>query len=320
MRDDYLWNKSGEPDPEIQRLENLLSPLGHRGRALRQPGLSWRIGSFPVILSIAASVLLLLGGAWIVRQRMQPAWKVSTIQGRPSVTRLAKGQRLETDARSSALLEMGAVGEVSVEPETSLSVLSVKPKEQRLDLKRGTIHALIWAPPGNFYVNTPSSQTVDLGCAYTLKVDDAGVGLVRVSTGWVAFENHGRESFIPENAACVTRPGKGPGIPYYEDAPSALRDALARFDERDDPAAVDIILSVARPRDAITLWHLLRRVDANRRGPVYDRLAGMIAVPKDVTREGAMAGDAKTIDSLWDALDLGTTGWWRMWKSRMPRR
>jgi len=269
--------------------------------------------------AIAASVLLLLGGALVMWQRTRPAWKVSAIQGHPSVTRLAKGQKLVTDAHSSALLEMGNVGEVSVEPETSLSVVSVKPKEQRLDLKRGTIHALIWAPPGNFYVDTPSAQTVDLGCAYTLQVDAAGVGLVRVSTGWVAFEDHGRESFIPENAACVTRPGKGPGIPYYEDAPRALRDAVARFDERADPDAVNTIVASARPQDAITLWHLLRRVDASQRGMVYDRLAAVVTVPKDVTREGAVAGDPQMIDSMWDALSLGTTDWWRMWKSRMPR-
>ena len=27
MNEDYLWDKSGEPDPEIQRLETLLSAL-----------------------------------------------------------------------------------------------------------------------------------------------------------------------------------------------------------------------------------------------------------------------------------------------------
>ena len=27
---DYLWDKSGEPDPEIQRLEHLLGGFAHR--------------------------------------------------------------------------------------------------------------------------------------------------------------------------------------------------------------------------------------------------------------------------------------------------
>jgi hypothetical protein len=33
---------------------------------------------------------------------------------------------------------------------------------------RRTIHAYIWAPPGEFVVDTPSAVTVDLGCACTL--------------------------------------------------------------------------------------------------------------------------------------------------------
>ena len=34
---DYLWDKSGEPDPEITRLERLLAPFGHDGAPLEIP-------------------------------------------------------------------------------------------------------------------------------------------------------------------------------------------------------------------------------------------------------------------------------------------
>ena len=78
-------------------------------------------------------------------------------------------------------------------------------------LDRGEIRARIWAPPRLFFVNTPSATAIDLGCAYTLQVDDRGWGKVRVETGWVAFEHKGRESFIPKDAMCATRPGVGPG-------------------------------------------------------------------------------------------------------------
>src|ERR1700744_1996973 len=32
MNDDYLWDGSGEPDPEIQKLENTLAKLRHQGQ------------------------------------------------------------------------------------------------------------------------------------------------------------------------------------------------------------------------------------------------------------------------------------------------
>jgi hypothetical protein len=313
MNEDYLWDKSGQPDPEVQRLENLLAPLGHHaGKIPSWPALKRSPASW--MLAIAASVLVLGGAVWIAWQRTRPAWQVATVSGTPSLKRLAKGESISTDAQSQARLNLNDVGEVEVEPNTKLSVLAIGPDEQRLALQRGTIHALIWAPPGRFIVNTPSAQTVDLGCQYTLKVDKDGVGLVEVSVGWVAFENSGRESFIPAGAACVTRPGKSPGIPYYQDASRELIAAIDRFDADADQPAVAAILANARPRDAISLWHLLRRVQPDDRGRVYDRLAQFVTVPAGVTRQGVLAADPQMIDSLWNTLDLGDTSWWRMWK------
>lgn len=315
MNEDYLWDKSGEPDPEIQRLENRLSPLGYK---LDQTPVFFppKRSRLPYLIAIAASVLTLCGALWVFRQRTRPAWQVAAVHGTPSLNRLAKGESISTDAQSQARLNLNDVGEVEVEPNTRLSVLAIRPEEQRLALERGTIHALIWAPPGRFIVNTPSAQTVDLGCQYSLNVDANGVGLVEVSVGWVAFENDGRESFIPAGAACVTRPGKGPGIPYYQDASPELIDAVHRFDVDADQPAIGTILAKARARDAISLWHLLRRVPPDDRGRVYDCLAQFITVPGGVTRAGVLAADPQMIDSLWNTLDLGDTSWWRMWKSR----
>jgi hypothetical protein len=315
MNENYLWDKSGEPDPEIQRLENLLSPLGDKTAVLSFPKRNY----VPYLMAIAASLLMLAGGVWLAWQRSRPAWEVATVGGAPLVKRLAKGESINTDAQSHARLNLNDVGEVEIEPNTKLSVLAIKPEEQRLALDHGTIHALIWAPPGRFVVNTPSAQTVDLGCQYTLKVDSEGVGLVDVTVGWVAFENEGRESFIPAGAACMTRPGKGPGIPYYEDAAGELISAIHRFDAAGDQPAIAVILEKARPSDAISLWHLLRRVQPGERGPVYDRLSQFVTVPAGVTREGVLAADPQMVDSLWNTLDLGNTSWWRMWKSRGPK-
>lgn len=315
MNEDYLWDKSGEPDPEIQRLENLLAPLGHK--LDQTPVLSFpKRTRIPFLLAIAASMLVFCGGLWLAWQRTRPAWQVATVSGTPSLKRLAKGESISTDSQSQVRLNLNDVGEVEVEPNTRLSVLAIRPDEQRLALERGTIHALIWAPPGRFIVNTPSAQTVDLGCQYTLKVDADGVGLVEVSVGWVAFEDAGRESFIPAGAVCITRPGKGPGIPYYQDASSELIDALHRFDANANQPSIAVILDKARPRDAISLWHLLRRVQPADRARVYDCLAQFITVPAGVTREGVLAANPQMIDALWNTLDLGNTSWWRTWKSR----
>lgn len=65
MKDDYLWDKSGQPDPEIQKLEEILGTLRYQPRPLELP-VSRRRSYFP-LLAIAASLLLALlaGGIWL---------------------------------------------------------------------------------------------------------------------------------------------------------------------------------------------------------------------------------------------------------------
>jgi hypothetical protein len=62
-------------------------------------------------------------------------------------------------------------------------------------------------------------------------------------------------------------------------------------------------LGAARSEDAISLWHLLSRVNASERGAVYDRLAILVPPPVDVTRAGALALDQKTLETYWGRIE-----------------
>src|SRR5258708_2018912 len=95
-----------------------------------------------------------------------------------------------------------------------------------MELERGTIHAMIWAPPGEFLVGTPSALAVDLGCAYTLQVDDSGAGLLRTRMGWVGFRLNGRAAVIPAGAVGEKRAGIGAGAACFEDAAAEVRVAI----------------------------------------------------------------------------------------------
>ncbi|HEU4936605.1 MAG TPA: FecR domain-containing protein [Vicinamibacterales bacterium] len=334
----YLWDGSGEPDPEIVRLETLLGQLRQRGAPpelpIRKPTRSrttWAIGA----LSAAAAVLLLAAIGWYAVAVLSRGWTVQPIAGTPivdgvrspsgsgaSTARLRVGGRLETDAVSRARITVGEIGRVDVEPNTELQVVAAGGREHRMSLTRGLIHARIWAPPKLFFVNTPSATAIDLGCEYTLQVDEDGAGLIRVSLGWVSLEGSGRESFIPERAVGRTRPGAGPGTPYYADAPSGYGEALDVLDFKaaDDPrraASFDLVLSSARREDAFTLWHLLSRGTLAERERVYDRLAELVPPPAGVTRDAVLKKDQSALDQWWDTLGLDSTTWWRLWKRKL---
>lgn len=335
MKGDYLWDRSGPPDLEVARLERLLSQLRQTEPLRALPPATWRpsrVGrwSFALTLSgAAAAVLLLVGVTWWLREQPTEGLAVTRVSGTPTIgahpvadgRALSVGRWLETDQDGRASIDVAGIGRVDVDPQTRLGLLSTRPGDYRLHLARGTMHALIWAPPGQFFVETPSSTAIDLGCAYTMTVDRDGVGLVRVTTGWVGFDWRGRESFIPAGAICLTRPGLGPGTPHYEDTSTAFRDALTVLDLRSGTAeartaALDRVLAEARDKDVVTLWHLLNRVDAADRDRVFDRLAQFVAPPDDVSREGIRAGRRDMLDKWWDKLGLGTTSWWRVWKQQ----
>jgi hypothetical protein len=325
---DYLWDGTGAPDPEIVRLEEALQPLRRLPAAPDWSAV--RPGPAPAVarraLAAAAAVLLAIAtlparaptGAprstgWDLVWLEGSSWPGAHVVRRG---RLAVGEWLDTRDRR-ARLSVGAVGELRLEPATRLGVLDASGRGQRLSLARGTVHAVIWAPPGRFTVETPSATAVDLGCSYTLQVRADGRGRLRVETGWVGLEYQGRDSLVPAGAACTTRPGRGPGTPFYETAPAPLREALDAIDAgaagEQRRLAVGRALAAARPRDALSLWHLLARVDGEDRGLVYERLATLVPPPDGVTREGILSGSRAMREAWWDELGLGTADFWRAW-------
>jgi len=312
MRNDYLWDGSGEPDLEVQRLESLLREFrSDRPAPLRA------VSGRPRWAAIAAAVALLATGTWLISGGAPEGWQVARAGARPS--RLAVGETLETGADGHATLNVGGVGVIAVEANSRLSLERARKTEQRMRLEHGLIHAFIWAPPRTFVVDTPSAVATDLGCYYTLEVDRDGGGLVSVLAGWVSFKRGGRESFIPAGAACLTRPGHGPGTPYREQASPAFRQALQDFDfAHGGDAALAIVLAEATKEDAFTLWHLLTRCDRAQAPRVYDALAALVPPPAGVTREGVVRGDRPMLDQWWDRLGLGNTGWWRHLEGSWP--
>src|SRR5579863_468452 len=336
----YLWDRSGEPDPEVEKLERLLGAFRYDPSVRAIPQVenprARRIRLFPAFASFAgiAALAVVLVVIFIRGRQTVPAsgpgWEVSDVHGtlwlgkaalgagQPS-SHLSVGQVLETGAQSHARLTAEQTGQIDVEPSTRLRLVAMGSNAKRIALDHGIIHAFIWSPPGQFVVDTPSGTTVDLGCSYTLQVNDSGSGVVRTSLGWVGFKLKGHESFIPAGAVAAIQPGLGPGTPYFEDASSKFRAALASFDFEDHTPQqrardLEIVLDEARARDALTLWHLLARTDASQRTRVYTTLAGFMPPPADVTEAGILRLDSTMMDRWWNALGFDDIAVWRQWE------
>jgi hypothetical protein len=268
-----------------------------QARPAREPWRHWALA--------AALAMAVIGLAyWGVARRSGVRWEVVRLAGAPVVAsqpigasgRIGAGEWIETDAGSRAAVKIGEIGSVDVEPNTRVRVLVAGPSEHRLALARGEIRAKISAPPRLFFVDTAAGTAVDLGCEYALQVDADSFGRLEVTKGWVLFQWKGLESLVPAGASCRTRPQSGPGIPYFDDAPENVKQALERYAfEKGGGDDLNVILAGARVRDTLTLWHLLSRVPADERERVYDRMAALTPVPEGVSREQALKLDAETL-------------------------
>src|SRR5215467_8815761 len=203
MDDRYLWDRSGPPDSAVERLEGLLGRLRGPKQPLRaSPEHPFARARMLRWMAAAAVLLAAAGALWMARSPVSRRWRIEALKGAPLVgsarvvgeAALGVGDRIATDAVSSAKIGVGNIAEIAIGPQSSVRLVKAAPTEQRLALDRGTISAKISAPPRLFLVETPSALAVDLGCSYTLEMDADGAGLLRVETGWVSFERDGRES------------------------------------------------------------------------------------------------------------------------------
>jgi hypothetical protein len=314
--EDVRGKMKGLPVAELPDAERVWDSIAAE---LKAPALKPREPRWNVrpAVAIAASVGAVFVGATAgaLRQFVAPSqWNVVTLAGAPAVDgaalpgdgQLREGAWLETDASSVARLVVGRIGTAEVGPDSRVQMVRNGLTDHRLVLERGSIEAVIAAPPKLFFVETPAALATDLGCAYRLSVSETGTSRLHVTVGWVELAKDGRQAIVPAGLiAEVTRDGV-PGTPYVEALALDAQLALARIDAgtataTDLATVLDAMPApdaavVTRQQHGITLWHLAQRLDGEDRARVVQRLAALSAPPEGVTMEGILALDRQMLD------------------------
>ncbi len=309
MKDDeYLFEKRGPPDPEVARLEELLAPLGHDDRPLDEIDAS--SGSWGRLPAIAAGLLLGACIIFVTRGRMTEE-KGAPLAAAPILRCSGNGETLEEGRWIEAVgdrreLALGDLGRIELHPGTRLQVRALAAEEARLYLAVGAIDATVSidARPRFFQVDTDAARCVDLGCRYTLSVDEAGVAWVRVTSGRVAFEEGSREVYVPSGAECRARRDAGPGTPRFTDAPAALGAAFDAYDlcprEMEDArrrSALEALAAVRSGRDTLPAWHLLQDPDPEIARAAAERLDAVAGRP--ISRDTPLPAFDAAGHSVW---------------------
>lgn len=313
---DYLWDRSGEPDPAVRQLEELLTLLRYEGGPLKSRRSAWRTRAIVAAAVVAFTVTGLLAAhhaSWSV----DPSGEVR-LDDRilTSAADVAPSSLIETGPGATATLRLGLLGTVTLAPNTRVSVEETAIRESRLGLEHGTISARIGAPPRLFYVSTPSAEAIDLGCAYDLSIDSSnGTGRLRVTHGWVALDDGSGRVYVPRGSAVKILGARRLSVPVRDDATAAFGDAV------EDVVATLPVVSVEQAavidrtgmsEDNLAIWHLIRRADSEGRR----RLAAVLASRGDaisIDVDAIARGDDAEIERVGRKLGVHESRWWTAW-------
>jgi len=153
MNEEYLWDKSGEPDPEIQQLEQILGTLGYEPKPLDlsaevQPRSRNR---YLPLIAIAAMLLIALmaGALWLrVRSRTSPQLNNAKVESPkpqlvvPKVEDKKTNDILATASGKPSRDERSKVRQVRHPRILNASDMTASEREQALEAKEQLMIAL----------------------------------------------------------------------------------------------------------------------------------------------------------------------------------
>lgn len=293
MNDDYLWDKSGEPDAEVQKLEELLGryrssaamPDFNRIVVIRRR-LLW-----PYALAAALIVCAILGAVRFYTPANR--WRATEESGIADVPHalLRAGDVVRTE-RGSVRLHSPAVGTIDLGANTTVRLVENRSRRHRLALAAGTIHAKTMSQPGVFVIDTPKARAIDLGCEYTLTIAPNGGGVLHVIAGWVDLTHDYEQSLVPQGASAFIGSDSSLTVPIFDDAAPRFKTAVLQHD-------FPTIVTLARTRDAFTLLNLFRLSTPDERMLLYDRLSQLVPPPPSITRESVRYWTPSSTELWW---------------------
>ncbi|MDQ3159616.1 MAG: hypothetical protein M3Q51_01170 [Pseudomonadota bacterium] len=341
--DDYLWDGSGTPDPNIVALEQRLGLLAHDGAPRRRsskPGITvtrrprrrWRFA----LAAAAMFALCAIGMRGWYQQRLQwetdKPWQLIAQQGDVRIdgrlvdagAALPTDGLLETGAATTTRLQAAGIGDIAIGEGSRLRLLETRTGRHRVELQQGRMWVRVWAPPGQFAAGVKGAEVIDLGCEFLVEVDAQGMGSMSVLSGWVKIDNLRREVLVPQGTRVRVNGDGAAGTPHAFSASQSFIEALATIDAHHgavDPHGEEVrrLLAAARPQDAISLLTLLRDFPQLADGPMFERLAQLLPTMPGANRDAWRADRMAVLNTWWDALPYPQVKrWWMQWPDVLP--
>ncbi len=222
-------------------------------------------------------------------------WEIKALSGIPFVNNkrvlttsdFDEGSVLNTKTASQTEIVIPHAGIITVYQNTVIKRL---PLINSVELFRGKIHASISLAAENLSVKIPGARIAEFGKGSIFEVTtDAGYSLVKCISSTLKITGTGKEVFLPSDYFCPVWEARGPGIPYFVNAPHPLINAMESFVlGSGNQAELTIVEETAAEYDVVSLWHLLQAVPVEFRINIFNLIDKFVPPPTGSSQEGLL--------------------------------
>ena len=264
-------------------------------------------GSIKTPLILLVIILLAVGGYFLYDYlNTNLPWQVKNIYGQYQIDNLFNknsidiNQKLITQDSSRASVVIPSSGKVDVRTYSTIKVDRGKDGNNIVSLIAGKINVECEIDrPGLVIKSKPASVTVLAG-NISASLTDQGDLIVSTGNGFVEIFNKKESILVGRDYNCKVLGNGNIGIPYHFDTDQNLVELLDKISFGNGSVAdVDVVLSLAQPRDGISLLYLLKEAkNSKERLPIFLKLNELYPVIPGITQEGIMKLDKEMLN-LW---------------------
>ncbi|OGU70912.1 MAG: hypothetical protein A2V93_03585 [Ignavibacteria bacterium RBG_16_34_14] len=220
-----------------------------------------------------------------------PQWEVVNLSGSPSIKEnlknivvskssiLEKDDLLYTDQNSKALIKIHDVGEIYVNPGSSIKRNG---GDAQIVIISGDIDVVKKAGSESLPVGVFSAIVEDYEAgSYSIKISNNKAGIY--STGAdLTITSGEREVYLIPQYMCEINQNGEVGIPYSLSASEEFINAVNDLSLQENNERLNRILLLSDKKDALTLFNILTMVGKSSRDIVINKLHSLVRLPKDV--------------------------------------
>ena len=269
-----------------------------------------RFNRVKFILSLMPLVLIAIGYYLYDFQKYNSPWEVKNVTGEILINgfsaqafSFSQGESFISQNKSSATITVPKVGNIFVDENTSLFLEKAKDGGNRLKLNSGKIRVTNTVDLPDFIIVYKGYEIKDKNGEFSVSATDSGRASVSVNSGFVEIIHNEQSNYLNESYVCDIIDGFDPGTPFNIYASDSLKNEIKNFDYNNGgDASVDKIISLAKPKDMLTLLAMIPHASQLKRQVLYQVITNQFPPPENVTRMGIIKGDPKMLFLWWQEI------------------